>query len=252
MFDIALNENGSNEEALLGKALVFRQLGEDNKAYDLYEYFLKFFGAFSSYSNDVRASYLTQVYESGMAAYRRGEHRRSIGFFERLLNFFPVSDKTVSSLYWIGENHYSLKNYNTALTYFRRVLAHNINTRDEDARIKSGYSYFMMRRFDLAAREFQIYMRSYPKGRHIVTARRWHDMSIRELEFRLGNTPTVRTERSDRANNVDNIDDDDNEDNADRNRVIIDEMDEDLFDDGAVSNPVIPQNNDPLRDLIEL
>ena len=244
MFDIALNENGSNEDALLGKALVFKRLGEDNKAYDLYEYFLKFFGPFSSYGQDVRASYLTQVYESGLNAYRKREYSKSIGYFKRLLNYFPVSDRTENTLYWLGENYYALKKYSTALTYFQRVLASGGNAKNEDSRLKSGYCYFMMKRFDLAAREFQLYMKNYPKGRHIVTARRWHDMCIRELEYKFNaSRPKVEPEIVEEPDIPDNVDDSDN--------IINNIVDEDIFDE-KVSNSTISKGKDPLKDLIEL
>jgi len=43
MFNLAISENGSNEEALLGKARVYKRMGYDEKAYDLYEYFLGYY-----------------------------------------------------------------------------------------------------------------------------------------------------------------------------------------------------------------
>src|SRR5208337_489491 len=43
MFDLALAENGSNEEAILGKARAYKRLGHDSQAYDLYDHFLKYY-----------------------------------------------------------------------------------------------------------------------------------------------------------------------------------------------------------------
>ena len=252
MFDIALNENGGNEEALLGKAMTLKSLGEDHKAYDLYEYFLKFFGSFSSYEKDVRASYLTQVYESGLHAFRRGEHFKAMEFFNRLINYFPASDRVEDALFLIGESNYALKRYNTALTYYQKVLSNNIHTRDEDARIKSGYSYFMLKRFDLAGREFQLYLRHYPTGRHVIMARKWYDMSLRELEQKLRPKPVPRPV-PDRNLDPDLFDDDDDDyiddDDFDLPPITLDDLDDDLFE---ASNSKPRKNNDPLRDLIEL
>ena len=39
--------------------------------------------------------------------------------------------------------------------------------------------------FDLAAREFQIYINNYPRGRFIDTARKWKGMSTQEMLYRL-------------------------------------------------------------------
>ena len=258
MFDIALNENGSNEEAILGKATTFRRLGEDNKAFDLYEYFLRFFGSFSQYEKHVRASYLTHIYDSGLQAFKRGEHFKAMEFFNRLINYFPPSEKTEDALFYIGESNYALKRYNNALTYYERVLSNDIHTRDGDARIKSGYSYFMLKKFDLAAREFQLYIRYYPNGRHIAIARKWYDMCLRELEYKLRPKPAPRPiPEPSRDLDPDLYDDDgdyingddDDLDTPPSKSLTFDDLDDDLFE---MSNSTPHRNNDPLRDLIEL
>ncbi len=185
MFDIALTENGNNEEAILGKARSYKHLGYDDLAYDLYEYFLKYYGNFSHFSKDIKKAYLSQVYQSGINNYRRGRFYPAIHFFRRLLKYFPGYRKTEDSLYWIGESFYSLQKYDSAIKYYNRVLSNSFRHRDEQARMKKGYSYFMAKRFDLAAREFQIYMNDYPQGRYIKTAKKWDRMSTKEIMYRL-------------------------------------------------------------------
>jgi hypothetical protein len=39
MFDLALAENGNNEEAILGKARTYKRMGQDGEAYELYDHF---------------------------------------------------------------------------------------------------------------------------------------------------------------------------------------------------------------------
>lgn len=185
MFDIALSENGSNEEAILGKARSFIHLGDDNKAYDLYEYFLKYYGSFSQYSADVRKSFARDLYNSGIRSYKRGSYYAAIGYFKRYLSNFPGDKKVENSLYWIGESYFGLKKYEAAASYFARVLGNTIYSKDEDALIKRGYSYFMEKKFDLAAREFQTYIEKYPGGKNIETARKWKEMSTKEIMYRI-------------------------------------------------------------------
>ena len=185
MFDIALIENRSNEEALLGKAKNYRLMGRPGSAYDLYEYFLKYHGGFSQYTDDVKKSFLRQVYNSGYQSYRRGRYWESIRYLKRLIKNFPGSSRSENANYWIGESYYALKRYNSAISYFNRTLSNGYNHKNQDARIKKGYTYFMRKQFDLAAREFQIYINHYPRGRHISTARQWKDMSQREILYRI-------------------------------------------------------------------
>ncbi len=185
MFDIALKENGSNEEAILGKARSFKRIGQDEKAYDMYEYFLKYYGNFSHYSADTRKAYQRQLYTSALNAFRKGDYYRSIRHFQRLLRFFPGIQRSENALYWIGENYFALKKYTSAISYYGRTLSNGYTHKDQDARIKRGYSYFMTKRFDLAAREFQRYLKDYPQGRHVKTAKEWKDTSTREILYRI-------------------------------------------------------------------
>lgn len=187
MFDIALAENGDNEEAILGKARACKRLGYEDSAYSLYEYFFKYYGNFSHYAPDIRRSYVDQVYRSGHERFRRGNYSGAISSFRRLLSNFPDSGRSENALYWIGESHFAMKNYGTAIKYFNRVLGNYHGGKDADARIKKGYAYFLMKKFDLAAREFQIYMNNYPQGRHIETARKWKGMSTQEMLYRINN-----------------------------------------------------------------
>jgi TolA-binding protein len=185
MFDIALTENGTNEEAILGKARALKRIGYANKAYDLYEYFLKYYGNFSHFTRDTRNAYLRQVYSSGYSSYRKGRYYPAISFLKRLLRYFPHSRKSEDALYWIGESYYSLQKYEEANRYFNRVLSNSLHHRNQQARMKRGYSYFMAKRFDLAAREFQIYMNDYPQGKYFKTAKKWNTMSAREIMYRI-------------------------------------------------------------------
>jgi tetratricopeptide (TPR) repeat protein len=198
MYDIALYENGSNEDAILGKARSFKLMGNPNASYDLYEYFLRYYGGFSQYADDVSKSYLQQVYESGYHSYMTGRYRESISFFNRLLRNYPNSPKSENALYWTGESYYSLGNYNRAIDCFTNVLSNGYINKDQDARIKRGYTYFQSKRYDLAAREFQIYLDTYPHGRHVNSARRWKEMSTRELLYKIKDRMLPEVEEEER------------------------------------------------------
>jgi tetratricopeptide (TPR) repeat protein len=199
MFDIAMIENGDNEEALLGKARAYKRLGNADMAYSLYEYFLKYYGNYSHYAADVRRSYIDQVYRSGIENFRRGNYNAAIPYFKKIVSHYPDIDKAENSLYWIGESYFSQGKYGTALGYFNRVMENENTRKDEDARIKKGFTYFLMKKFDLAAREFQIYINNYPRGRHIDTAKKWKSMSTQELLQRIQNRliPDAEEEKSD-------------------------------------------------------
>ncbi len=187
MFDIALTENGDNEEAILGKARAYKRLGQVDMAYTLYEYYLRYYGNFSHYADDVKHAYIHQVYGTGHENYRRGRYTSAISYFKKVLTHFPESGYAEKSLYWIGQSYFAMHQYGSAINYYDRVLGNYDNQNDEAARIKKGYAYFLMKKFDLAAREFQIYINNYPRGANIDTARKWKSMSTQEMLYRIQN-----------------------------------------------------------------
>lgn len=196
MFDIALSEHGSNEEALVGKARARKRMGHDSDAYDLYDHFLKYYGEVSQYTGDVRSSYRDQAYRSGLSAFRGGNYSGAITYFRRVIDHFPGDRLSENALYWTGESYFARRHFDTAISYFNRVLRNSYYHKDQDAQIKKGYAYFLSKRFDLAAREFQTYSKNWPGGRHAATARKWKEMSTRELLYRIDerNTPEVDEE----------------------------------------------------------
>ena len=185
MFDIALTENGDNEEAILGKARAYKRLDQNDMAFGTYEYFLKYYGSMSNYAEDVRNAYVRQVYRTGHENYRRGNYSAAISYFKRLLNNIPDNEYAENCLYWIGQSNFALHKYGTAINYYSRVLEQYDGCKAEDARIRKGHAYFMLKKFDLAAREFQIYINNYPRGRNIDTAKKWKGMSTQEMLYRI-------------------------------------------------------------------
>ena len=235
MFDIALRTKSRNEEAILGRARSYKRLGKDERTYDIYDNFLKYYGAFSQYTKDVRSSYLKQLYKSARVAYKKGSQYRSIKFHQRLLTRFRGSKYTENSLYWIGESYFSLKKYDSAITYFEKALNNGFYHKDEDARMKKGYSYFMMKSFGLAAKEFQLYISHFPNGKHQKVAYKWKDMSTKELMYQVEKEDAEENSKDDLKEDSDDVEDDVNDEKND---------DENEFDGESETNPSKSTKND--------
>ncbi|MBN2401384.1 MAG: tetratricopeptide repeat protein [Spirochaetes bacterium] len=187
MFDIALTEHGSNEDAIIGQARALKWTGRDNDAYDLYESFLKYYGAVSQYTQDVKKAYKEQAYYSGLNAFRNRNYGAAVSFFNRVLTNFSGDRISENALYWIGESYYAMGEFDKAISFFNKTLINGFYHKDEDARIKKGYAYFTSKRFDLAAREFQLYLHHYSRGKYAPVAKNWKEMSTKELLFRIQN-----------------------------------------------------------------
>jgi len=202
MFELALSEKSDNEEAILGKARTLKRLGKDAEAYDLYDHFLKYYGNFSNYTKDVTASYEKQLYDSGLGDYKKGKYYSAITFFKKYLAQFPNNQRAGNSLYMLGESYFSLKQYDTAISYYRRVISGGFRERTQDAAIKIAYSYFMAKNFNLAAREFQNYIDNYPNGKYAERARRWKEMSTKEINYRYNGEDAIIDDDSSTIHNM--------------------------------------------------
>jgi len=181
MFDIALNENATNEEAILGKARALKRMGYANKAYDLYDYFLKYYGDFSHFTKDIKNSYANQLYQSGYESTKKKNYYQAISFFKRFLNKFPNSWKKENSLYWLGECYYGLGKYDKAIRTFDQVFNNNLKHKDEDATIKKGLSFYKLKKYALAVKIFNNYLNKYPKGKHTNFATKWNQISENKI-----------------------------------------------------------------------
>lgn len=199
MFDLALSENGNNEEAILGKARTYKRMGQDGEAYELYDHFLKYYSNFSNYTGDVTRSYTKQLYDSGINNYRRGRYYPAITYFRKYLTLFPGTPNSENSLYWIGESYFALKQYDTAISYLQRVLNNDYYNKDQEAYIKIGYSYFMAKNYDLASREFQSYINNYPNGKFVERAKQWKEMSTKEMMYKYKKTEKSDTDVEDES-----------------------------------------------------
>lgn len=181
-FDIALQENSNNEEAILGKARSLKRSGQDSQAYTMYDYFLKYYGSVSPYTADVKSSYMNELYNSGLSSFRAGHYLTAVEFFDRYQSRFGGTRLSENAFYWAGESRYARSEYASAIKYFDRVLTNGFYHKDEDARIKKAYALFALKRFDRAAKEFQTYLRENPRGRFVEEARRYKEICIEELQ----------------------------------------------------------------------
>lgn len=188
-FNHALLENGKNEEALLGKARTLKRMGRDREVYEIYRDFLSYFGHESQYTGDVQKAYNIQAYYSGLNSARKGRYSEAIKYFDIVINKFPSHKLSENAYYWMGESYYGMRNYSKAISVFQKGLNNNLHHKDQDCRIKIGYCYFMMKQYDKAAKQFQIYIEQYEKGKYIERARQWKEASVKELtvQYRLEN-----------------------------------------------------------------
>ena len=89
--------------------------------------------------------------------------------FKEYIKMQPESPLAANAQYWIGEIMYSHNNYNGAVQEFIKVLqSYKYSEKAPDAAIKLGYSFYALKKWDLARRTFEDVLRYFPENKNVV------------------------------------------------------------------------------------
>ncbi len=83
--------------------------------------------------------------------------------FRRFVRQYPDHSLADNSLYWLGECHYSLKEYSQAVAVFKElVAAYPTAEKVPDALLKTGYSYLSMDDINRAHHYLKLVLKKHP------------------------------------------------------------------------------------------
>jgi tol-pal system protein YbgF len=89
--------------------------------------------------------------------------------FKEYIKMQPNSPLSANAQYWIGEIMYSHNNYKGAVQEFIKVLqSYKFSEKAPDAAIKLGYSFYALKKWDLARRTFEDVLRFFPENKNVV------------------------------------------------------------------------------------
>jgi len=89
--------------------------------------------------------------------------------FKEYIKMQPNSPLSANAQYWIGEIMYSHNNYKGAVQEFIKVLqSYKFSDKAPDAAIKLGYSFYALKKWDLARRTFEDVLRFFPENKNVV------------------------------------------------------------------------------------
>lgn len=80
------------------------------------------------------------AYEGAFGLLRDGRYKRAGEAFTRFLDKYPTSGYADNALYWLGESHYVIRDFDAAAAAFRRLVAeHPDSDKTTHAQLKIGY-----------------------------------------------------------------------------------------------------------------
>ena len=107
-------------------------------------------------------------YDEAYLKYLDGNYSQSLVMFNELLALENINDLTDNCQYWLGEIHYSLKNYNQAINSFNNVFAYKNNNKGVYAQYKLGLCYLRIKDTDSAVDAFRKVVTNYPTQTDLV------------------------------------------------------------------------------------
>ena len=107
-------------------------------------------------------------YDEAYLKYLDGNYSQSLVMFNELLALENINDLTDNCQYWLGEIHYSLKNYNQAINSFNNVFAYKNNNKGVYAQYKLGLSYLRIKDTNSAVDAFRKVVTNYPAQTDLV------------------------------------------------------------------------------------
>lgn len=113
-------------------------------------------------------------YMKAFGLYGADKFPEAIAAFESFIGAFPESEYAANARYWIGECHYSQKNFKAALVEFARVLSdYPHGKKVPDAMLKLGLTELALKDSPKARETLKSLVEKFPKAEAAAKAREW-------------------------------------------------------------------------------
>ncbi|CCK79603.1 tol-pal system protein YbgF [Desulfobacula toluolica] len=88
---------------------------------------------------------------------------KAAGLFSEFIKHYPQNSLADNCVYWLGECHYSLKDYKKAIEVFKDLeIKYPKSEKVPDAILKTGYSYLLLDDFNRANHYLKQVLKQYP------------------------------------------------------------------------------------------
>jgi TolA-binding protein len=116
---------------------------------------------------DISSGEYQSRYDEARAEFEAHNYKAAIQYFESLLASSASHSLSDNAQYWIGECHYALRQYNSAIIDFEKVSTFTNSNKKDDAQFKLGVCYLRKGNKAKAMEEFERLQSDYPKSEYI-------------------------------------------------------------------------------------
>ena len=103
------------------------------------------------------------LYKEGRSALLEEKYDTAIKIFTKFLEEYPHNDLADNALYWIGECHYAVADFEQAISTFKDVVhKYPRGMKVPDALLKTAYSYLSLNDTNRAKHYLKLVVEKYP------------------------------------------------------------------------------------------
>ncbi|GAF75909.1 unnamed protein product, partial [marine sediment metagenome] len=127
----------------------------------------------SSASGVLKTSSEYDSYHNALRVFNSRNYPQAIKLFTETLGRYKTGTYADNCQYWIGECHYALGDYASAIAAFKEVFSFARTSKADDAQLKMGLSYLKMGQYGTAKAELQKLIDRYPASEYVPRARKY-------------------------------------------------------------------------------
>lgn len=121
--------------------------------------------SFAAPAGDISIEEYKDSYAEARAAFEARNYTAAIEHFEALLASSSSHSLSDNAQYWIGESHFALRQYDTAIIDFEKVLTFSRSNKKADAQFKLGFCYLLKKDKAKAIEEFDRLRADFPNSK---------------------------------------------------------------------------------------
>lgn len=121
--------------------------------------------SFSAPAGDISLEAYKDNYDQARASFEARSYQEAIEHFEALLASSSNHSLSDNAQYWIGESHFALRQYDSAIIDFEKVLTFSKSNKKADAQFKLGFCYLLKKDKAKAVEEFDRLQSNYPDSK---------------------------------------------------------------------------------------
>lgn len=105
------------------------------------------------------------IYKDSLTSYRAGQYEEALSGFQSFLDSKPRADYVDNTLYWLGECEFGLERFDSAVSYFQRVISEQPDgNKVPDAMLKMSLAYERLGKPEQAKKTLQQLTTQYPSS----------------------------------------------------------------------------------------